>query len=51
MTITDFNMFNETQDAVNKFVFKEEKKDFIYKRAELKLIFLELPKFQKKLEE
>lgn len=51
VTINDFQMFNESQDVINKFVFKEETKDFVYKGAELELIFLELPKFQKKLDE
>lgn len=51
VTITDFQMFNESQDVINKLVFKEETKSFVYKGAELKLVFLELPKFQKKLDE
>ncbi|NEQ39185.1 MAG: Rpn family recombination-promoting nuclease/putative transposase, partial [Okeania sp. SIO3I5] len=37
--------------AINRFVFKEQKKNVDYIEDDLKLIFVELPKFQKKLEE
>ncbi len=49
VTITDFQMFNETQEHTNKFVFKEKTKFFVYNGAELELVFLELPKFQRQL--
>ncbi|NER06515.1 MAG: Rpn family recombination-promoting nuclease/putative transposase, partial [Okeania sp. SIO3C4] len=51
VTITDFLMFKENQKVINRFVYKEETDNFVYKGAELKFIFLELPKFNKKLEE
>ncbi len=51
VTITDFKMFDELPEAINRFVFKEEKKNVDYIEDDLKLIFVELPKFQKKLEE
>ena len=50
VTITDFLMFKENQKVINRFVYKEETDNFVYKGAELKFIFLELPKFNKKLE-
>ncbi|GGA23448.1 hypothetical protein CYANOKiyG1_38690 [Okeania sp. KiyG1] len=51
VTITDFLMFKENQKVINRFVYKEETDNFVYKGAELKFVFLELPKFNKKLEE
>ncbi|NET46993.1 Rpn family recombination-promoting nuclease/putative transposase, partial [Okeania sp. SIO2B3] len=50
LTITDFVLFKEAKKMINKFRFKEEKDSFNY-RDELKLIFLELPKFNKELSE
>ncbi|WP_202219541.1 Rpn family recombination-promoting nuclease/putative transposase [Okeania sp. KiyG1] len=50
LTITDFVLFKEAKKMINKFRFKEEKDSFYY-RDELKLIFLELPKFNKELSE
>lgn len=49
VTITDFIMFRETEKVVTKFVFKEEEESFEYRSNVLKLIFVELPKFQKSL--
>ena len=51
VTITDFNMFDELPKPINRFVFKEEIENVAYISDDLKLIFVELPKFQKKLEE
>lgn len=48
LTITDFVLFKNTNKMINKFRFKEEKESFNY-RDELRLIFLELPKFNKEL--
>jgi predicted transposase/invertase (TIGR01784 family) len=49
ITITDFILFNKTEDVINEFVFKEKTKNFTCVNQELKLIFLELPKFKKPL--
>lgn len=49
VTITDFNMFDESQKVVTKFRFQEEEEGFKYKAKELRLIFVELPKFKKNL--
>lgn len=51
LTITDFQMFNETHRIINRFVFKEKEELFNYRDQELEMIFVELPKFTKKLEE
>ncbi|NER06993.1 MAG: Rpn family recombination-promoting nuclease/putative transposase [Okeania sp. SIO3C4] len=51
VTITDFEMFEGTSDVVNHFAFLNEKNFFEYTAAEMQLIFVELPKFKKSLEE
>jgi len=49
VTITDFILFNQTEDVINKFRFKEEIKNFECLGSEWRLIFVELPKFKKTL--
>ena len=51
VTITDFILFKKTDDPINKFVFQEETKKLECLDKELRLIFVELPKFQKTLSE
>ncbi|MDY7006940.1 MAG: Rpn family recombination-promoting nuclease/putative transposase [Cyanobacteriota bacterium] len=51
LTITDFILFKKTDDVINKFVFQEETKKFKCLEKELRLIFVELPKFNKSLSE
>ena len=51
VTITDFEMFPEIEDVVNSFAFLNEKKFFKYTAAEMRLVFVELPKFNKSLDE
>jgi len=51
VTITDFILFKTTDDAINKFVFQEETKKLECLDKELRLIFVELPKFKKTLSE
>ena len=51
VTIVDFILFNETPDVITQFVFQEKTKKFTYPDTELQLIFIELPKFKKKLSE
>ncbi len=50
LTITDFVLFEDNPQMINKFRFKEENRGFNY-GDELRLIFLELPKFDKELSE
>jgi len=51
VTITDFEMFEKNPDVVNYFYFLNEKKFVKYTAAEMQLVFVELPKFNKSLEE
>ena len=51
LTITDFNLFPTTEEIINRFHFQEETKNIPYQEDELKLVFVELPKFTKTLEE
>ncbi|NEQ36833.1 MAG: Rpn family recombination-promoting nuclease/putative transposase [Okeania sp. SIO3I5] len=51
VTITDFILFEKSDNFINKFVFKEETKNFECLDKQLRLIFLELPKFKKALSE
>jgi predicted transposase/invertase (TIGR01784 family) len=51
LTITDFEMFPDWDRVVSRFILKE--KDYLvdYLIYDLELVFVELPKFQKNLEE
>jgi predicted transposase/invertase (TIGR01784 family) len=51
LTITDFTMFSEFDAVISRFVLKE--KDYLvdYPSCDLELVFVELPKFQKTLEQ
>lgn len=51
LTITDFTMFEETDRYLTRFVFKEEQKNFIYRNEHLTMVFVELPKFSRGLED
>jgi predicted transposase/invertase (TIGR01784 family) len=51
LTITDFEMFENDQDVISHFVFKQTKRFFDYPDPEIELFFVELPKFNKTLEE
>ncbi len=51
LTITDFKMFDEWETVTSRFVLKE--KDYLmdYSIHDLELVFVELPKFKRSLEE
>lgn len=51
LTITDFIQFENTDSWISHFIFKEKTQNFNYSENELELVFVELPKFQKSLEE
>ncbi|GAB4178962.1 MAG: Rpn family recombination-promoting nuclease/putative transposase [Coleofasciculaceae cyanobacterium] len=51
LTITDFEMLANYEDVISHFVFKEKQKLFDYPTNELEMVFVELPKFQKELDE
>ncbi|MCC3469824.1 MAG: Rpn family recombination-promoting nuclease/putative transposase [Microcoleus sp. PH2017_06_SFM_O_A] len=51
LTITDFKMFDDSQDVISHFIFKERTRLSDYPDNQMELVFVELPKFQKELEE
>jgi predicted transposase/invertase (TIGR01784 family) len=51
LTITDFKLFPTTEKVISCFYFQEAVEHFAYQEHELKLVFVELPKFTKKLED
>ena len=52
VTITDFILLKESAKVINKFVFQEEEEeDLKILEKELRLIFVEIPKFKKGLSE
>jgi predicted transposase/invertase (TIGR01784 family) len=51
LTITDFIMFKNSPKVISKFSFKEDQDLFDYPHQEMKMVFVELPKFNKTLEE
>jgi predicted transposase/invertase (TIGR01784 family) len=51
LTITDFELFSGTDKIITRFHFQEEEEKISYQEKQLKLVFVELPKFIKKLED
>ncbi len=51
VTITDFILLKESPEVINKFIFQEESTKVTILEEELRLIFVELPKFKKSLNE
>ncbi|MEP6516281.1 Rpn family recombination-promoting nuclease/putative transposase [Microcoleus vaginatus] len=51
LTITDFTLFENTEKFLTHFVFKELEENFEYYNREIELVFVELPKFNKELEQ
>ncbi len=51
LTITDFEMFENRERVISRFVFKENEDLFDYPNPELELFFVELPKFHKELDD
>ena len=49
LTITDFEMFPNSPMVISRFVYKEETTNLTYKENDIKLIFVELPKFKLEL--
>ena len=51
LTLVDFQMFGDSESVISRFVLKE--KDYLvdYLSEELELVFVELPKFTKELEQ
>jgi predicted transposase/invertase (TIGR01784 family) len=51
LTITDFEMFENRNKVISHFVFKEREELFDYPNQELEMVFVELPKFHKELDD
>ncbi|TAH20601.1 MAG: Rpn family recombination-promoting nuclease/putative transposase [Oscillatoriales cyanobacterium] len=51
IAVTDFIMFDEHSKVISQFILKEEELLLNYQHSPLKLVFVELPKFNKTLEE
>ncbi|MFP4124724.1 MAG: Rpn family recombination-promoting nuclease/putative transposase [Coleofasciculus sp.] len=51
LTITDFEMFNNLDKIISRFVLKEKEYLVDYLSYDIELVFVELPKFNKRLEE
>jgi predicted transposase/invertase (TIGR01784 family) len=51
LTITDFKLFPATEKVISCFYFQEAEDHSPYQENELKMVFVELPKFTKQLEE
>lgn len=51
LLIADFKMFDNYQDVTSRFVFKEKTHLFDYPYNQVELVFVELPKFKKELEQ
>ncbi len=51
LTITDFEMFSEFPDVRSRFILKERNNLVEYPVCDLELIFIELPKFQRSIDD
>ena len=51
LNITDFKVFSQREQVISHFVFQEREDKLSYPDNDLELVFVELPKFKKKLEE
>ncbi|MCP2727607.1 Rpn family recombination-promoting nuclease/putative transposase, partial [Limnofasciculus baicalensis] len=50
LTITDFKIFAKREELISRFIYKEETSNFEYTDNNIRLIFVELPKFTKELD-
>ena len=51
LTIADFEMFEDSDRLISRFAYKEESTNLKYPDNEIDLVFVELPKFTKELEQ
>ena len=51
LTITDFIMFDDIEQNISRFILKEKKCFVDYSIQDLELVFVELPKFKRSLDE
>ncbi len=51
LTLTDFILFPDYEEIISSFSFREDRFGFPYRDETMRLVFVELPKFRKELEE
>jgi predicted transposase/invertase (TIGR01784 family) len=51
LTLTDFEMFKNSDRLISRFVYKEETTNLKYTDNNIELIFVELPKFTKQVDQ
>jgi predicted transposase/invertase (TIGR01784 family) len=51
LTLTDFEMFPNSDRLISRFVYKEEDTNYNYTDNNIKLVFVELPKFTKEVDQ
>ncbi|MDY6781016.1 MAG: Rpn family recombination-promoting nuclease/putative transposase [Cyanobacteriota bacterium] len=51
LTLTDFEMFDKRKHFISRFVYREVSDGSIYPENDMKLVFIELPKFRKGLKQ
>ncbi len=51
LTITDFEMFSGSDRLISRFIYKEKTTNLKYTDNNIELVFIELPKFNKELEQ
>jgi predicted transposase/invertase (TIGR01784 family) len=51
LTITDFEMFKNSNNLISRFIYKEEASNLPYPDNDIKLVFVELPKFTKSVDQ
>ena len=51
LTLTDFEMFENSDRLISRFVYKEEASNLAYPDNDIKLVFVELPKFTKEVDQ
>ncbi len=51
LTITDFEMFADHELMISRFVYREKSEGWYYQDNDIELVFVELPKFTKELDQ
>ncbi|MFP4009083.1 MAG: Rpn family recombination-promoting nuclease/putative transposase, partial [Spirulinaceae cyanobacterium] len=51
LTLTDFEMFPGREPFVSRFIYREKSNGYVYPENDLELVFIELPKFTKELDQ
>ncbi len=51
LTLTDFEMFADHESMISRFVYREKSEGWYYPDNDIELVFVELPKFTKELDQ